>query len=223
MSNFDDLNKAKASLIRKAQGGFILTAPMDVEVPEKVMSAPNEFVDFADLGYDPLGYLSKSDGITFGREVETSETESFGVQEPTRIDITSDATSASFVCQETNKTVLELYHGVDLDGAAVDENGELVFENENTPAMVYRRFIYVAKDGNGDDAIYITKVMPRGALIDPQEQAWSNEDALAYGMSVNATRDEELGFAVRHHFSGPGFQKLLANMGFAAEGDPENP
>lgn len=214
MVNFDELNKVKASLIRKAQGGFIITAPMDVEVPEKVMATPTTFIDFAALGYVPLGWLAKGDGINFAREVETSETESFGAQEPTRVDITSDSTSSSFVAQETNKQVLELYHNVDLSGVEADKNGEVVFENEKVASTRYRRFIYIGKDGSGDDTIYITKVMPRGTITDPQEQSWSNEDALAYGMSVSATSDEELGFAVRHHFSGPGWIKLLESMGF---------
>lgn len=221
MPDFNALNKVKASLIRKAKGGFIVTADMDVDVPEKIMETRDTLIDFHTLGYQPVGYLSKSDGVNFAREVETSETESFGAQEATRVDITSDSTSASFVCQETNKAVLEMYHNVTLDDSNIDENGELVFENEKTPETTYRRFIYVAQDGSRDNAIYIAKVMPRGTIIDPQEQAWSNEDALAYGMSVSATADEDLGFAVRHHFGGPGWVKLLESMGF--EGLAVNP
>lgn len=216
MPDFNALNKVRASLIRKAKGGFIVTADMSVAVPEKIMETKTTLIDFHTLGFEALGYLSKSDGVNFAREVETSETESFGAQEATRVDITSDSTSASFVCQETNKSVLELYHNVTLDDANVDENGELVFENEKIPETTYRRYIYVSQDGSGDDAIYMAKVMPRGTITDPQEQAWSNEDALAYGMSVSATADEELGFAVRHHFGGPGWVKLLESMGFEA-------
>lgn len=214
MPDFNALNKVRASLIRKAKGGFIVTADMSVAVPEKIMETKTTLIDFHTLGFEALGYLSKSDGVNFAREVETSETESFGAQEATRVDITSDSTSASFVCQETNKSVLELYHNVTLDAANIDENGELIFENEKTPETTYRRYIYVSQDGSGDDAIYMAKVMPRGTITDPQEQAWSNEDALAYGMSVSATADEDLGFAVRHHFGGPGWVKLLESMGF---------
>lgn len=214
MADFDALNEVKANLIRKAKGGFILTAPLDTEVPEKIMETKTDLVDFKTLGFTPLGWLSKSDGVTFNREVETSEVESFGASEPTRVDITSDSTSAAFVCQETNKAVLELFHNQDLSKVKADENGEVVFAQERTPDTVYRRFIHIAKDGNGDNAIYIAKVMPRGTIVDPQEQAWSNEDELKYGMSVSATSDQELGFAVRHHFGGPGWIKLLKAMGF---------
>lgn len=214
MPDFKELNKTRASLIRKAKGGMILTADMDVDVPEEIMESPTELFDFATAGFEPLGWLSKSDGVNFAREIETSEVESFGASEATRVDITSDSTSAAFVCQETSRKTLELFHNVDLSDVKATANGEIIFEQEATPDTTYRRFIHIARDGNGDNAIYIAKVMPRGTIVDPQEQSWSNEDALAYGMSVTATTDEELGYAVRHHFGGPGWIKLLKSMGF---------
>lgn len=213
--NFDALRGAQAKLIRKALGGLILVAPEDAEVPEKIFTGPNTFVDFAALGYKPLGWLTKGDGINFTRETEQAEVESFGAQEPTRIDFTKDVTSAAFKCQETNRQVLEMYHGVDLEDVTVDKDtGEFAFSSPDLPEAIYRRLIYIAKDGNGDDAKYIIKVMPRGIVSEVQEQAWSSESELASGLTVKATRDDALGYSVRNIFGGTGFLKLAEDMGF---------
>ena len=214
MATFEELRDAKGSLIRKALGGFIVVAPLDVEVPDKFVTTDGGLVDLKALGYERLGWLTKGDGINFSRDVEQQETESFGALEPTRIDFTKDVTSAAFRCQETNKQVLEMYYNLDLDGVVADENFEFSFENEAQPATVYRRMIYIAKDGNGDDAKYIIKTMPRALVSEVQEQSWSSESELSYGLTVKATQDDDLGFSVRHSFGGPGFEGLLADMGF---------
>lgn len=213
--DFNALRGAQAKLIRKALGGLILVAPEDAEVPDPIFTGANTFADFATLGYKPLGWLTKGDGINFTRETEQAEVESFGAQEPTRIDFTKDVTSAAFKCQETNRQVLEMYHGVDLEGVTVDNTtGEFAFSNPDLPEAIYRRLIYIAKDGNGDDSKYIIKVMPRGIVSEVQEQAWSSESELASGLTVKATKDDVLGYSVRNIFGGTGFLKLAEDMGF---------
>lgn len=216
MATFEELRDAKGSLIRKALGGFIVVAPMSVEVPDKFIGADGALVDLKALGYKKLGWLTKGDGINFSRETEQQETESFGALEPTRIDFTKDVTSAAFRCQETNKSVLEMYYNLDLSDVVADKNNEFSFENEAQPSTIYRRMIYIAKDGNGDDAKYIIKTMPKAIVSEVQEQSWSSESELSYGLTVKATTDDELGFSVRHSFGGPGFEDLLGDMGFTS-------
>lgn len=215
MAKYDELAAAKGKLIRKALGGFIMVAPMDVKVPEKIFAdKEGNFVDFKKLGFTPLGWLTKGDGINFSRETEQAEVESFGAQEPTRVDFTKDTTSAAFNCQETNKKVLELYYSQDLSEVKPDsETGEISFEQRD-PETIYRRMIYIAHDGKGKDAKYIVKIMPKATISEVQEQAWSSESELAYGMTAKASKDDDLGYSVRHVFGGPGFEKLYADMGF---------
>lgn len=216
MVDYKSLENNRGSLIRKVLGGIILVAPMDVEVPTTLFDGPNgEFTDLVELGYSNLGWLSKSEGITFPREVELADIESFGSQEPTRSDISSDVTSATFTCQETNKQVLEMFHNVDLDDVMPDpETGELSFDQPAQPETVYRRIIYIGKDGNDQNAKYIAKIMPRATVSEFTEQTWSNESELSYGLTVKATQDEDANFALRHIFGGPGFADLYENMGF---------
>lgn len=215
MVKYDELAAAKGKLIRKALGGFIMVAPMSVSVPEKVFAdKQGNFIDFKEAGFTPLGWLTKGDGINFSRETEQSEVESFGAQEPTRVDFTKDTTSAAFNCQETNKKVLELYYSQDLSEVEPDsETGEISFEQRD-PETIYRRMIYIAHDGKGKDAKYIVKIMPKATISEVQEQSWSSESELAYGMTAKASKDDELGYSVRHVFGGPGFEKLYADMGF---------
>lgn len=219
MAKYDELAAAKGKLIRKALGGFIMVAPMDVEVPEKIFAdKEGNFIDFKEAGFTPLGWLTKGDGINFSRETEQAEVESFGAQEPTRVDFTKDATSAAFNCQETNRKVLELYYAQDLSEVKPDaETGEISFEQRD-PETIYRRMIYIAHDGKGKDAKYIVKIMPKATISEVQEQSWSSESELAYGMTAKASKDDDLGYSVRHVFGGPGFEKLYADMGFTNAG-----
>lgn len=217
-TKFEDLREAKGSLIRKVLGGLILVADMDTEVPEKIMADPEgNLIDFKAAGFKPLGWLTKGDGINFSRETETAEVESFGAQEPTRIDITKDTNSAAFTCQETNRQVMEMFYGKDLSDLVMDANGEFSFTPENSPETIYRRLIYIGKDGNGENAKFIAKIMPKGMVSETGEQAWSAESELSYGLTIRASQDDELGYAVKHAFGGPGFVKLAEAMDIPLE------
>lgn len=214
MATFEDNRGAQSHLILKALGGFIAVAPMDTPMPEAFTTEGGELIDLKAAGFTPLGWLTKGDGINFSRDTEQQEVESFGALEPTRVDFTKDVTSAAFRMQETNKKVLELYYNTDLSSVKPDANGEFSFTNDPQPSTIYRRMIYIAKDGNGANAKYIIKAMPRAVISEVQEQSWSSESELSYGLTVKATTDPELNYAVRHAFAGPGFKTISADMGF---------
>lgn len=214
MATFEDVRGAQSHLILKALGGFIVSAPMSVEMPASFTDESGDLVDLKAAGFEPLGWLTKGDGINFSRETENQETESYGALEPTRVDFTKDVTSAAFRMQETNKQVLEMYYNTDLSDVVVGDNGEFSFVNDAQPSTIYRRLIYIAKDGNGDNAKYIIKAMPRAVLSEVQEQAWSAESELSYGLTVKATTDDELDYSVRHAFAGPGIKAIASDMGF---------
>ena len=214
MATFDEVRGAQSHLILKALGGFILIAPMSVAMPEKFTDETGALIDLKAAGFAPLGWLTKGDGINFSRETENQETESYGALEPTRVDFTKDVTSAAFRMQETNKQVLEVYYNTDLSDVTVDANGEFSFVNDAQPATIYRRMIHIGKDGNGANAKYIIKGMPRAVLSEVQEQGWTPESELSYGLTVKATTDDALGYSVRHVFAGPGIKAIAADMGF---------
>lgn len=214
MATFEEVRGAQSHLILKALGGFIVVAPMSVAMPEKFTDESGNLINLKTAGFKPLGWLTKGDGINFSRETESQETESYGALEPTRVDFTKDVTSAAFRMQETNKQVLEMYYNTDLSDVTVDASGEFSFTNDAQPSTIYRRMIYIAKDGNGANAKYIIKAMPRAVLSEVQEQGWTPESELSYGLTVKATTDDELDYSVRHAFAGPGIKAIAEDMGF---------
>lgn len=216
MATFEENRGAQSHLILKALGGFIAIAPMDTPMPETFTTEGGELIDLKAAGFTPLGWLTKSDGINFSRETEQQEVESFGALEPTRVDFTKDVTSAAFRMQESNKAVMEMYYNTDLSEVTPDANGEFYFTNDAQPSTIYRRMVYIAKDGNGDDAKYIIKAMPRAIVSEVQEQSWTPESELSYGLTVKATSDPEVNYSVRHAFAGPGIKKIAEDMGFGA-------
>lgn len=216
MPSFSALAKRQGELIRKPLAGVIAVTGMDTVLdPEFTLTEGASSALVALDDWDQLGWVSKSDGLTFSNDVESSDVESWGALEPTRSDITKDVTSAQFTCQETNKKVLEMYYNVDLSAAEGDATtGELGFNQATEPSTTYRRMIFLSKDGAGTNEFYIAKLMPRSSVTAKADQTWNAEDALTYGMTTTAKVDDELGYAVRHIFAGPGWKKNLVKMGF---------
>lgn len=219
MPSFAALAKRQGELIRKPLAGIIAVADADFVLPPAfLLTETAEATLLAlDEDWEQLGWVSKSDGLTFSADTETSDVESWGALEPTRSDITRDVTSAQFTCQETNKKVLEMYYNVDLTSATPTPlTGEIAFNQATEPATTYRRMLFLSKDGAGSKEIYIAKLMPRANVSAKSDQNWNSEDALTYGMTVSAKVDDDAGFAVRHLFGGPGWKANLVKMGFPA-------
>ncbi|WNY15147.1 major tail protein [Rhodococcus phage MacGully] len=226
MPSFAALAKRQGSLIRKPLAGLIAVADMDFELAVDFALTSGANSALTDLGadWDQLGWVSKSDGLTFSADTETSDVESWGALEPTRSDITKDVTSAQFTCQETNKKVLEMFYNVDLSNVEGDhETGEVAFNSSTEPSTTYRRMLFLSKDGAGDREIYIAKLMPKASVTAKSDQSMNAEDALTYGMTVTAKVDDVLGYAVRHIFGGPGWKKELTKMGFTLAPAPSGP
>lgn len=219
MPSFAALAKRQGELIRKPLAGIIAVSDMDFELEANFLlteTASSTLKALTD-DWDQLGWVSKSDGLTFSSDNETSDVESWGALEPTRSDITKDVTSAQFTCQETNKKVLEMYYNVDLSAVLPEvDTGEIAFNQATEPATTYRRMLFLSKDGAGTREIYIAKLMPRANVSAKSDQNWNSDDAMVYGMTVSAKVDDDLGYAVRHLFGGPGWKSQLVKMGFPA-------
>lgn len=222
MPSFSALAQRQGELIRKPLAGILATAESTVELDVDFALTTGVGATLVDLAeWDQLGWVSKSDGVTFSAETETSDVESWGALEPTRSDITKDVTSAQFTCQETNKKVLEMYYNVDLSAVQGDSvTSEVAFNQSTEPDTIYRRMLFLSKDGSGAREVYIAKVMPKTNVSAKADQTWNAEDALTYGMTITAKVDDDLGYAVRHHFAGPGWAAQLVKMGFTKATTP---
>ena len=165
-------------------------------------------------GYESVGLTTKSDGATWQRDQEVSDVTSHGYAEPTRRDILSDQTGLNFTAQEAKRTTLELDKGVDLSAVKPDANGNLVIDKPSRPQPLYWRVLAIGKDGDGPDAIYVVRWLPRAQVTENAEQNWSEESELTFPSTFSAYTDPEVGTAMREIWAGPGLDH--AEMGFPA-------
>ena len=190
----------------KALGGIIFTSVMTTAIPAAFTETTSASLTQLDTTlWTRLGLVTKGEGITFSRDINTEDEESWGYSEPTRTDISADVTSAAFTLQETKKATLEMFDFVDLSSVTADATtGEVTYNKATQAAPVYRRMIYMAVDGAGTDRRYRFKVMPRAQVVAVQDEVWSQSAATKYPVTVRATVDPVLGYAVRNVLAGPG-------------------
>jgi hypothetical protein len=211
------LQERQAHLIRKALNGGAWLGDKSVAAPTALTTGPNAAPQPLPVGYEDCGMILKDDGLAFASEVETSDTMSWGVAEPTRRDIVSDVDTVTWTMQETKRLTLEVYHGLDLSGLTpTPETGEVAFSKPTTPQTIHRRWMAIAQDGVGADAIYLGRFHPRMGITGKEELAWKDGQETQYKVTGTAFQDPVLGYSTRFFFGGPGWRALLADMGFPA-------
>lgn len=205
----------------KALGGMIFAAALTVAIPPAFTSAATaDLIQLDPTMWQRLGFITKRDGITFARNINTDTEESWGVNEPTRTDITGDITSAAFTLQETTRYALEMYDFCDLTTVTPDATtGEVAYSKPATAVPMYRRMIFMGVDGAGTTRRYRFKIMPRAQLTAVRDEVWNNTSATAYPLTVTATTDPTLGYSVRNVLAGPG-QKALNTAGHFGVASP---
>lgn len=214
-TTFDALQKKQVELIRKPLQGALLLAPDTVALPTALTTGTSSSLATLPDGFEDVGFITESDGLSWSRAVDVSETRSWGFSDPTRRDITSDVTSLQFTAQETNLQTLGLHHNVDLSAITPDATtGEVVFSQPLRPATRYYRLLAIMKDGVGADEIFIARLMPRAMVTDIGDQPWTSSGELSYPVTLTATPDTTAGYSVRHYFGGAGWKKLLGAMGW---------
>ncbi|MFF4027006.1 IPT/TIG domain-containing protein [Nocardia elegans] len=204
------------SLIRRPNKGFVLIGDKDVAIPTAFTSGVS--ADFQGLSdFESLGLIAKDAPPSFKPDVKSNDVESWGALEATRTDILTKDLSVSFTAQETKKRTLELYSGISLDAINADATtSEIQWNDPTSPETRYNRVIFGMVDGAGADAIYILRILPRATVTEVGEQSWSQEQALAYNMTIKAKIDHDLGYSLKNVICGPGVKNLLADMGFEA-------
>lgn len=200
----------------KALGGFIVSSPMSTPIPASfTFGAPADLRLLDPALWTRLGLTTKSDGVTFSRDLNQEDEESWGYNEPTRTDITSDVTSAAFTLQEVKRATLEMYDFVDLSAVTPDvTTGEVSYNKPVFTAPQYRRLIFVGVDGIGTDRRYRIKIMPRGQVTGVDDESWGAEAATRFPFTITAKVDTSLGYAVRNVLAGPGQKARNAAAGF---------
>lgn len=201
------------SLIRKVLDGAAVLAPYSAEMPEKWVDESGQLLALPQ-GFAGLGIVEKDGGYEFGSDQDTEEVEGHGYSSPVRIDIVKTTRTVQFTALETNKVVLEQYHGLDLSGVQADAAGTVIFSEPENAARPYARLAIIGSDGVGEDEIFMIKVMPRVQVTEIESSSWSSSDALKYGMTMTAFADPVLGYSIQNIIAGPGAKKYAKAMGF---------
>jgi hypothetical protein len=213
MPSFSDLQSLVDANIRKGLQGSVFVAPMSVTAEIVALKDATGLLSVPS-GYVDVGRLTKDQGATWTREVETSDVTSLGAGQPTRRDITSDVTGLQFTMQESKRAVFELHEGIDLSAVTYDANGNVSWDKPDRPASIYYRVFALFKDGEGTDAVYFAKWLPRVQVTDRGEQAWNEENELQYPVTLTAFVDSEFGTSARTLWAGS--TARLDAMGFSA-------
>lgn len=216
MATFTEAKGHKGSNIRKILEMAIFIKPVDDAdtAITKVWGGTTAGLTIP-AGYLPVGMTTKDDGATWSRDQESSDVTSYGYAEPVRRDILSDVTGLSFTMQESKKTTMELFHGLDLSAVTTDtvaNGGSFYFDKASRPAQRKYRVLALGKDGDGPDAIYVARWLPNAQITENGEQAWSEGDEVKYPATFTAYTDDTFGTSFREIWGGPGLDH--ADMGF---------
>ena len=226
-TNYDALQNKQAELIRKALKGSVFIASVDAGVPARLTDATDSGLAPLPTATAPavwampwgdLGYLS-NDGASYANDVSSSDVTSWGATSPTRSDITSDNSTLTVVAQETKLVTIGLYTGADLHADSTETDGELIITKPERPKAKSYRVLSVAVDEGDDGEIYIGRLLARAKVTGKAEQAFGGgDDPIGWGVTFQGTKDSALGFTERWFFGGPGWNGLLAQMGFTPVG-----
>lgn len=207
MTEVADFYTTRNELVFKALYGAVFVADYDVELPEDLFDEDGNILPLPS-DWRPVGYFSE-DGITHGRDQETSEVMSAQDVEPIREDVTSDSTTAQFVMRQTDPTSIALYEGMRFTD--LGEVGDpLSWSKPTNPVRLDRRFLFIAEDKSKatGDSKYIVKMFPRGTVSEIAEQVANREEAMNWDVTVKAQRDAAVGTSVLNWVDGPGWREL---------------
>lgn len=213
MATFSDLQNYMDENIRKGLQGSVFVKPH--EDGDDEIDALTDVAGLLALptGYTDVGRLTKDQGVNWTRDTEVSDVNSLGAAQPTRRDITSDVSGLAFTMQESKRAVFEVHEGLDLSAVKADAQGNVSWDKPDRPAQLSYRVFVLFKDGDGADAIYFAKWLPRAQVTERGEQAWNEENELQYPVTLTAFVDSEVGTAMRTLWAGP-VDRITTGMGF---------
>lgn len=215
MPTFSELQDRASELIRKGlEGSVFIKRYAEGDDPIDALGDADGLLALPS-GYEDLGWITKDQGMTWTRDIETSDVTSLGSAEPTRRDITSDVSGLQVTVQETKALTLGLYEGLDLSSTTHDADGNVVIDKPDRPASIFYRVLAIMKDGDGADAIYIAKWLPRAQVTERGEQVWSEENEAQYAFTFSAFVDSTMGTSQRLLVWSPTVGHVEA-MGFEA-------
>lgn len=220
MANYAALRAKKNQLIRRAKDGSIFVAKMSVAVPAALTTGADAgLITLSATDWKDAGWFT-TDGVTYDRETDSVDTQSFGSSEATRSDVTRDEISMNATLQETKALTIGLTTGAEIEAIKANAvTGEVQIAKPTRPKLRYYRVLglFLDHDDNGDE-IYFGRLMPRAQVGDFGSQGYNeDETGISYPMTWRGKEDSALGFSHKWFWGGPGWKALLTDMGIASE------
>lgn len=217
MATFAEIQQVQGELIRKAKSGSAFLGAVSAPAMDEGFVGPGGVLTTLDPLYEDLGWLS-GDGMGFSRDVSTSDVTSFGSVSPTRSDIVSDTSTVSITCQETKLLTIGLATGIDTEAIKTPgANGAVMVRKPLAPKGRYYRLFCISKDDGDAGDIYIARFFPRAKVTSFSEQSFGGgDDPISWGVTMTGYPDSDLGYTEAWLFGGPGWNALVADMGFDA-------
>lgn len=211
--SIDEARNLKDGLIRKmVSGGAVLLAPITSD-PVDTFTEEGGLKKLED--YSGLGRLAKDGAPVFKVDEGSEDIETWGEIEPSRRDYTSRTLTVEWTCQDTRREVLEVVTRQSLSDLDIAANGEFSITDPSKPGTVYYRAMLIGADGDGDDAVYFGRFLPK-VNITVGEEDWNPGAAAVYPMTATAFVDGDLGYSSKRFYGGPGILKRIEAMGFNA-------
>jgi hypothetical protein len=162
--------------------GGVLVAPTGTAAPTDATAALN-------ASFKALGYVGE-DGLTEAAERSTDKIKAWG-GDVVKVVQTDYAVTYTFTLIETlNADVLKTVYGADnvTTTAATASTGTLHAVKLNSETLPRQAFVFEVKDGDARIRIYV----PQGQITEVGEVTYSDEDLVAYEVTVEAFRDADL-------------------------------
>lgn len=213
VASFDSVKDHNVLNIRKALAGalFVKRFEEDDTPITKVWSESAGLIVPAD--YVSVGVTAKGSPPQFGRDMQTSDVESWGHAEPTRSDVSRDVDTLQFTAQESKLIVFELYRGANYSSVTPDADGNIVLDKPSTTSTQFWRAFTLSKDGDGTDAIYWIDWLPRCSVTAVENQTLGEDTELQYTVTLTGYQDKAVSTSRRTIWGGPGLD--AKDMGFA--------
>ncbi|MBB5167205.1 hypothetical protein [Mycobacterium sp. AZCC_0083] len=217
MADFETIRDAHNELVRANLHFAILFDDIDNDAVQTLEDLTTGELILPETA-ESAGVIEKSAGVSLTHDITSKDIEGYGDAEPVRTIISKRSVKFKANFLETNKVVLEKFWGTVFDetNLTVSANGGVTIIAPTLPDNVYyRAYLVAADDVNGAD-LFTYYIMPRVKLVDVDSQDSKDDDAYTYGMTFQAFKDSDLGFAVLQGWCGPGWLKLVDKTGFVA-------
>lgn len=148
------------------------------------------------------------DGVTFAASVDGDDVTVWQSRESARHDITSDVSTAQFMCLETRASVLNMYYNLAFSNpnAAVDAASGFNLPKPQA-GTVYRSMLFLGVDTAGvAGEAYGAVLYPKCSVTDKDDIQWHPGDPVQYSLTVTAYPDPaQNNVSAFMAFGGPGW------------------